>query len=253
MKISAPTTSPQHNSGISTIDRQHPPHPSKMPIPRFASQHATRACIVHLRTTIRASMTPRRTASNLPRWYNTRGGYPGCRSFMSHRAMQTTLRQDLLAALPWALLAGAVATAAILALYLLPGWAALPAAVAVLGVPLILTLARGPLAPRRLVLARVLALLAIALMALSAYAFRPTEQSIVHFRPTPQPEVYAGLEAPVLLALGAGALLAALRLARARQDATRPRAVGVGARAGGRVADLLALAGARSEERRVGK
>lgn len=165
---------------------------------------------------------------------------------MSHRAMQTTLRQDLLAALPWALLAGAVATAAILALYLLPGWAALPAAVAVLGVPLILTLARGPLAPRRLVLARVLALLAIALMALSAYAFRPTEQSIVHFRPTPQPEVYAGLEAPVLLALGAGALLAALRLARDRQDATRPRAVGVGARAGGRVADLLALAGAGS-------
>ncbi len=162
----------------------------------------------------------------------------------SHHITQTTLRQDLLAALPWALLGGTSFAAAILMLYLLSGWQAGVASGAALGVPVLAALGWGPLARRRAAITRVLALAAIALVTLSAVLFRPTERAKVHFRPTPQPEIFIGLDAPIFAALGAAALLAAVALSRERIANARPRAVGVGAWHGGRVASALALAGA---------
>src|SRR5690606_24390157 len=51
---------------------------------------------------------------------------------------------------------------------------------------------------------------------------------------------------PVFAALGSVALLAAVALSRERIAIARPRAVGVGARHGGRMASALALAGTGS-------
>lgn len=157
---------------------------------------------------------------------------------------RTTLRGDLLAALPWALLGGLSAAAAILMLYLLSGWQAGVAAGAALGVPLLAGMACGPLARRKALTARVLALAAIALMALSAHAFRPTEQAKVHYRPAPRPEVFVGLDAPVFAALGAAALLAAVALSHGRIAVPGRGAIALGARRGGWMAHALALTGA---------
>ena len=167
----------------------------------------------------------------------------------SHRMTRTTLRGDLLAALPWALLGGLSAAAAILMLYLLSGWQAGVAAGAALGVPLLAGMACGPLARRKALTARVLALAAIALVALSAHAFRPTEQAKVHYRPAPRPEVFVGLDAPVFAALGAAALLAAVALSHGRIAVPGRGAIALGARRGllGHVVEEVIIDAQRGE------
>ncbi len=152
------------------------------------------------------------------------------------------LRRDLLVTLAWFLLAGAAVATALLALYLLPGgWGLLLAAPAAGLAP------AGVLARRRLhstaLLARALGLAAVALMALGAYALRPTGRALVHFRPTPQPEVYIGAAGVIVPALGALTLAGALALAGHTIAPPRPRAIGLGAYAGGRRARLAAVAG----------
>lgn len=157
--------------------------------------------------------------------------------------MTRTLRADLRDALTWAALAGAAAAGGMLALYLLPGWEGRAVALAMIGPLPVAALARRWLARHRQAAARALGVAAIVFMALSAYAFRPTERSVVHFRPTPQPEVYVGADAPLYAALGAIALLAALLVARDGRPPRRPRATGIGAWGRADLSALLALAG----------
>ncbi len=158
--------------------------------------------------------------------------------------MTRTLREDLIDALTWAALAGAAAAGGILALYLLPGWEGRAVALAMFGPLPVAVVARRWLAAHRQAAARALGGLAIAFMALSAYAFRPTERAVVHFRPTPQPEVYAGADAPLYAALGGVALLAALLVARDGRPPRRVRAIGIGGWGRARACGLIALAGA---------
>jgi hypothetical protein len=91
------------------------------------------------------------------------------------------------------------------------------------------------LAQHRLLVARGLALQSVACMLLSAYAFRPRLESMVHFRPTPGPQDYYNPAGPWLALAGGMALIAALLLsgeptrlpwrAAARLDALWPRRV----------------------------
>jgi hypothetical protein len=67
---------------------------------------------------------------------------------------------------------------------------------------------------RRGRLAVILALLAVILLALATYAFRPQPESLIHYRPTRGPEVYYAITAPWLLVGGWLVLLAALALTR---------------------------------------
>jgi hypothetical protein len=67
---------------------------------------------------------------------------------------------------------------------------------------------------RRAAAARGLALLSVCCMLLSAYAFRPRLESLVHYRPTPGPEDYYDPAAPWLALAGGLALVAALILTR---------------------------------------
>jgi uncharacterized OsmC-like protein len=93
------------------------------------------------------------------------------------------------------------------------------------------------LAQHRLLVARGLALQSVACMLLSAYAFRPRLESMVHFRPTPGPQDYYNPAGPWLALAGGMALIAALLLsgeptrlpwrAAARLDALWPRRVWV--------------------------
>ena len=67
---------------------------------------------------------------------------------------------------------------------------------------------------RRDRLAVILVLLAVVLLALAAYAFRPQPDSLIHDRPTHGPEVYYATTAPWLLVGGWLVLFAALALTR---------------------------------------
>lgn len=158
--------------------------------------------------------------------------------------MTRTLRADLLDALIWAALAGAAAAGGILALYLLPGWEGRISALVMIGPLPVTVAARRWLAQRRQMAARALGAAAVVFMTLSACAFRPTGRATVHFRPTPQPEVYVGADAPLYAALGAIALLAALVVARDGRPPLRPRADRIGAWSQARMSGLLALVGA---------
>jgi hypothetical protein len=95
-----------------------------------------------------------------------------------------------------------------------------------------LPLISGLLSKRRAI-ACGLALLSVGCMLLSAYAFRPRLESLVHYRPTPGPKDYYDPAAPWLALAGGLTLAAALILARptppvlrqsaARLDALWPR------------------------------
>jgi len=153
--------------------------------------------------------------------------------------MRKTRREDLLFAAGWTALAGAALAGGIAALYLLPGWIGGLA----VGLPALAVLARGWIARHRQAVARALGVAAVALMAFSAYAFRPSARAQVHFRPTPQPEVDVGWDAPLAALLGGIALLAALALSPEGRAHVRPRAVGIGAWPRPWQSGIVALAG----------
>jgi 4-amino-4-deoxy-L-arabinose transferase-like glycosyltransferase len=77
-----------------------------------------------------------------------------------------------------------------------------------------LTAIRQVLLAHRTAIARLLALLAVVCMALSAYAFRPQSRSLVHYRPTRGPQDYFDPRAPWLFGGGALLMIAGLALAR---------------------------------------